>query len=64
MADGGAYEGEAAGLHEVETVFLLLMALVAVFAIVARRLEIPYPIVLVIAGLGISLVPGLPRILN
>ncbi len=52
---------EAAGLHEVETVFLLLMALVAVFAIVARRLEIPYPIVLVIAGLGISLVPGLPH---
>jgi monovalent cation/hydrogen antiporter len=51
----------AAGLQEVETVFLLLMALIAVFAIVARRLEIPYPIVLVIAGLGIGLVPGLPH---
>jgi Na+/H+ antiporter len=50
------------GLHDVETVFLLLLVLVAVFAIIARRIDIPYPIVLVIAGLGISFVPGLPRI--
>ena len=50
------------GLHGVQTIFLLLMVLVAVFAVVARRLAVPYPIVLVIAGLGISLVPGLPRI--
>jgi CPA1 family monovalent cation:H+ antiporter len=50
------------GLHEVETVFLLLLVLVAVFAIIARRIDIPYPIVLVIAGLVISFVPGLPRI--
>ena len=54
--------GAFGGLHGVQTVFLLLMALIALFAIVAQRLEIPYPIVLVIAGLGISLVPGLPRI--
>lgn len=52
----------AEGLHGVQTVFLLLMALVAVFAIVARRLQVPYPIVLVVAGLAISLVPELPRI--
>ena len=52
----------AEGLHGVQTVFLLLLVLVAVFAVVARRLEVPYPIVLVVAGLGISLVPGLPRI--
>ena len=50
------------GLHEVETVFLLLLVLVAVFAIIARRIQIPYPIVLVVAGLAISFVPGLPRI--
>ena len=52
----------ADGLQGVETVFLLLLVLVAVFAVIARRLEVPYPIVLVMAGLGISLVPGLPRI--
>src|SRR6266702_5710472 len=50
------------GVHAVQAVFLLLLVFVAVFAVVARRLEVPYPIVLVIAGLAISLVPGLPRI--
>src|SRR5580698_9900817 len=53
---------EASGLFQVETIFLLLLILVATFAGVARRLAMPYPIVLVVAGLGISLVPGLPRI--
>ncbi|MCU1321698.1 MAG: Na+/H+ antiporter [Acidobacteriaceae bacterium] len=52
----------AESLHGVQTVFLLLMVFVAAFAVVARRLQVPYPIVLVIAGLGISVVPGLPRI--
>jgi Na+/H+ antiporter len=52
----------AEGLHGVQMVFLLLLVLVAVFAVVARRLEVPYPIMLVLAGLGISLVPGLPRV--
>jgi len=32
----------AEGLHGVQTVFLLLLVLVAVFAMVARRLEVPY----------------------
>ncbi len=55
--------GALGGLHGVQTVFLLLMALIAVFAIVAQRLEIPYPIVLVMAGLsGLSSVLKLPRI--
>jgi Na+/H+ antiporter len=52
----------ADGLHALETVFLLLLVLVAVFAVIARKLDVPYPIVLVMAGLGISLIPGLPRI--
>jgi Na+/H+ antiporter len=52
----------AEGLQALETVFLLLLVLIAVFAVVARRLDIPYPIVLVVVGLGISLIPGLPRI--
>jgi Na+/H+ antiporter len=64
--DNGEEVGESMsgteGLHGVQTVFLLLLVLVAAFAVVARRLEVPYPIVLVVAGLGISLVPGLPRI--
>src|SRR5580698_5625360 len=53
---------EASGLFQVETIFLLLLILVATFAGLARRLAVPYPIVLVVAGLVIGLVPGLPRI--
>jgi NhaP-type Na+/H+ or K+/H+ antiporter len=50
------------GVEAVQTIFLVLMVFAAVFAGLARRLKIPYPIVLVIAGLGISLVLGLSRI--
>jgi Na+/H+ antiporter len=35
---------------------------VAAFAALARRLQTPYPIVLVIAGLLLGFVPGIPRI--
>src|SRR5688572_5720918 len=44
-----------------ETVVLLL-AFVALLAVVARRVGIPYPILLVLGGLVIGLVPGLPRV--
>ena len=50
------------GVHAVQAIFLLLLAMVAVFAVVAQRLKVPYPIVLVIAGLGISFVPHVPRV--
>jgi monovalent cation/hydrogen antiporter len=49
-------------LHAVETVILLLLVLVAGFAAMARRLKVPYPIVLVLAGLAISFVPRIPRV--
>src|SRR5271163_230371 len=50
------------GVHQVQMVFLLLLVFVVVFAAVARKLQTPYPIVLVIAGLLLGLVPGMPRI--
>ena len=43
-------------------VFLILLLFVVVFALLARKLQTPYPIVLVIAGLALSLIPGTPRI--
>jgi Na+/H+ antiporter len=43
-------------------VFLILLGVVIVFALLARRIQVPYPVVLVIAGLALSLVPGTPRI--
>jgi monovalent cation/hydrogen antiporter len=49
-------------LHAIQTVFLLLMVIVAVFAVIAERMRVPYPIVMVVAGLGLSFVPHMPRI--
>src|SRR5580698_2417221 len=54
--------GSGESLHAVETVILLLLVLVAGFAVLARRLKVPYPIVLVLAGLAISFVPHIPRV--
>jgi Na+/H+ antiporter len=47
--------------HQLETL-LLLLVFVAAFSGMARRWSIPYPIVLVVAGLVLSFVPGIPRI--
>ena len=52
----------AAGVQTVQALFLLLLLFVAVFAGLARRLKVPYPILLVIAGLLISFLPGMPRV--
>ena len=51
-----------ANFHAVETVILLLLVLVVVFAVMASRIKVPYPIVLVVAGLGISFVPRMPHV--
>jgi hypothetical protein len=47
-------------VHAVELVFLLLLLFVVVFAALARKIQIPYPIVLVVAGLVLGFVPGIP----
>jgi monovalent cation/hydrogen antiporter len=49
-------------LHSVEIVFLILLLFVVLFAALARKLGTPYPIVLVIAGLFLSFIPGIPKI--
>jgi Na+/H+ antiporter len=50
------------GIQAVQSVFLMLLVFVAMFAGLARRLRVPYPILLVVAGLLLSFVPGMPRI--
>src|SRR5437763_4150762 len=47
-------------MHEAE-VIVLLFALVAVLAMLACKVALPYPIVLVIGGLALSFVPRLPE---
>jgi monovalent cation/hydrogen antiporter len=48
--------------HSAQLTLVLLLLAVVVFALIAQRLRTPYPIVLVLAGLALSLVPGVPRI--
>ena len=50
------------GVQKVEIVFLLLLLFVAAFRALSSRLKTPYPIVLVIAGLLLGFVPGIPKI--
>jgi CPA1 family monovalent cation:H+ antiporter len=49
-------------VHAVEFVFLLLLLFIVVFGMVSKKLKTPYPIVLVLGGLLLSFVPGIPRI--
>jgi Na+/H+ antiporter len=42
--------------------FLLLLSVLAAVAVLARRLDVASSILLVIAGIGLALVPGLPAI--
>ena len=53
---------ETGQLHSLETVFLILLLFVALFAALARKIGTPYPIVLVVAGLILSFIPGIPKI--
>ncbi len=50
------------GVQSIEAVVLLLLVFVALFAALARKLKVPYPILLVVAGLLLGFVPGMPRI--
>ena len=50
------------GIHATEFVFLSLLTFVAVFAAIARKLQRPYPIVLVLAGLLLSFFPRVPKV--
>jgi len=48
-------------VDEIELILICLVA-VALLAIVARKISVPYPILLTVAGGGLALVPGLPVI--
>lgn len=52
----------ASNVQAVELVFLLLLLFVVAFGALARKLQVAYPIVLVIAGGLLGFVPGIPRI--
>src|SRR6185436_13568674 len=41
---------------------LVLLVVAAGLAVAARRLSVPYPVLLVLGGLGLALIPGLPTV--
>jgi CPA1 family monovalent cation:H+ antiporter len=51
-------------MHFQEDLLLILVLLFAIFMLImiGQKLKISYPIFLVLAGLGISFIPGIPRI--
>jgi monovalent cation/hydrogen antiporter len=50
------------GIHGVELIVLGLLILVVGFAALAKRLDVPYPIILVIGGLILSVIPHGPHV--
>ena len=48
-------------MHNIEIILGLLL-IVAVLAVVAEKLVIPYPIMLVLGGLVLGFIPGLPKV--
>jgi monovalent cation/hydrogen antiporter len=53
---------QAAGIHHLELTLLFLVLLVAGLTTLAQRFKTPYPIVLFIGGVVLSLLPNLPQI--
>jgi CPA1 family monovalent cation:H+ antiporter len=49
-------------LHEIEWLLLALMLAVAGLSVVARLVRVPYPILLVLGGLVLGFVPGMPTV--
>jgi Na+/H+ antiporter len=50
------------GIQEAQLLLLFLLLCIAVFAALARKVGTPYPIVLVMAGLVIGFIPGIPAV--
>lgn len=53
---------QSADIHHLELISLFMMVLVVGLAAIARRFKTPYPIVLVIGGLAVSMIPNVPRV--
>jgi CPA1 family monovalent cation:H+ antiporter len=49
-------------IRQIELVFLLLLLFIIVFGLLARRIGVPYPIVMVVGGLLLGFVSGIPDI--
>lgn len=48
-------------MHQAEVIALLLMVVVTL-VVIAQKFAVPYPVLLVLSGLGLSFIPGLPAV--
>jgi CPA1 family monovalent cation:H+ antiporter len=53
---------ESTGIHSIELILLLLLIFVTALAALAKRIQVPYPIILVVGGLVLSFLPHTPRV--
>ena len=53
---------QAADIHHIEFILLFVMVLVIALAALAHRFKTPYPSVLVMGGLAVSMLPNMPRV--
>jgi monovalent cation/hydrogen antiporter len=60
--DGARHHERRASLHETELLILGLCVAIPALSVVARLLDIPYPIVLVLGAIPIGFVPGVPHV--
>src|SRR3954452_11059593 len=51
-----------APMNHIEAVIISLLVAVVVFSAAATRIGVPYPILLVLGGLGLGFVPGVPDV--
>lgn len=49
-------------MHEILPLVLGIVVLIILLVLFAKRIRVAYPILLVVAGLGISFIPGLPKL--
>jgi CPA1 family monovalent cation:H+ antiporter len=57
-----AFDDHARRMEHIEAVIVSLLVAVAVFGAVATRIGIPYPILLVLGGLALGFMPGIPDV--
>jgi CPA1 family monovalent cation:H+ antiporter len=62
VADEEHGKGGSATMTETFQILILLLAVISLVGLVAKRLEIPPAILLVITGVGLALIPGLPSL--
>src|SRR5919202_4277029 len=58
----GEHDSRSERMDHIEAVIVSLLVAVAVFSALATRIGVPYPILLVLGGLALGFLPGIPDV--